>query len=143
MHHHYIRQAVDGLVCSCGTRDPYRIADFLDIEVDEYPFRRKIKGMVVEASDGVCIAINSMLSSPWKRFVLAHELGHVRLSSNGTGYFFLSEHTLMLPLVEREANLFAIALLVGNEQPCWGETIEQFAARVGVPAKMVGYRVAG
>lgn len=143
MHHSYIRQAVDGLVYSCGTRDPYSIADFLGIEVDEYPFRSRIKGMVVEASDGVCIAINSVLSSPWKRFVLAHEIGHVQLSYKGVGYFFLSEYTLMLPLVEREANLFAMELLAGDEQPYWEETVEQFAARVGIPAEMMGYRLAG
>lgn len=143
MQHQYIRQAVDELVCLCETRDPYYIADFLDIEIGEYPFRSNIKGMVVEASKKVCIAINSDLALPWKRFVVAHEIGHVQLSPNGAGYFFLSEHTLMLPYIEREANLFAIELLVGDEQPYRGETIEQFAARVGVPAEMVGYRLVG
>lgn len=143
MQHQYIRQAVDGLVCSCGTRDPYRIADSLNIEIDEYPFRSNIKGVVIEASEQVCIAINSMLSEPWRRFVLAHEIGHVRLSTKGVGYFFLSEYTLMLPLVEREANIFAMELLIGDERPRWGETAEQFAARVGVPAEMVGYRATG
>ncbi len=143
MHHSYIRQAVDELVCACGTREPYHIAQFLDIEVDEYSFRSNIKGMVVQASDGVSIAINSRLSNPWKRFVLAHELGHFQLSYKGVGYFFLSEYTLMLPLVEREANLFAIELLVGDEEPYWGETVEQFAIRMGIPVEMVEYRMAG
>ena len=143
MQHQYIRQAIDKLVCLYETRDPYCIADFLDIEIDEYPFRSNIKGMVVEASEKVCIAINSGLPLPWKRFVLAHEIGHVQLSTRGTGYFFLLEYTLMLPLVEREANLFAIELLVGNEQPYWGETVEQFAVRVGIPVEMVEYRMVG
>jgi Zn-dependent peptidase ImmA (M78 family) len=65
----------------------------------------------------MCIAINSALPEPWKRFVLAHEIGHLQLSVKGAGYFFLSEHSLMLPLVEREANLFAIEFLVGGKQP--------------------------
>ena len=43
----------------------------------------------------------------------------------------------MLPLVEREANLFAIELLIGDKQPHWGETAEQFTAGVAVPAKVV------
>ena len=143
MQYQYIRQAVDGLVCSCGTRDPYRVAEHLNIEVDEHPFRSGIKGMVVQASDRVCIALNSGLALPWKRFVLAHEIGHFRLSTKGVGYFFLSEYTLMLPLVEREANLFAIELLVGDEEPYWGETVEQFAIRMGIPVEMVEYRMAG
>ncbi len=143
MQYQYIRQAVDELVYLCESRDPYCIAEHLDIEVNEHPFRSSIKGMVIRVADRNCIAINSGLSTPWKRFTLAHELGHFRLSYKGVGYFFLSEHTLMLPLVEREANLFALELLSGDEQPYWGETVEQFSARVGVPVEMVGYRVAG
>lgn len=139
----YIRQAVNDLVRVCETRDPYRIAERLDIKVDNYPFRSNIRGMVIEVADRTCIAVNSALSEPWKRFVLAHEIGHLQLSAKGAGYFFLSEFTLMLPLIEREANLFAMGLLVGDEQPYWGETAEQFAARVGVPAEMMEYWMAG
>ena len=95
--------------------------------------------MVIRIADRMCIVINSALPEPWKRFVLAHEIGHLQLSTKGAGYFFLSEHTLMLPFVEREANQFAVELLVGDEQPYWGETAGQFAARVGVPVKMVEY----
>ncbi|NMB11872.1 MAG: ImmA/IrrE family metallo-endopeptidase [Firmicutes bacterium] len=131
------------MVCSCGTRDPYRVTEYLNIEVDKHPFRSGIKGMVVQASDRVCIALNSGLALPWKRFVLAHEIGRFQLSTKGVGYFFLSEYTPMLPLVEREANLFAIELLVRNEHPYWGETVERFAARMGIPVEMVGYRTAG
>ena len=99
--------------------------------------------MVIKIADRTCIAVNSALSEPWKRFVLAHEIGHNQLSSKNAGYFFLSEHTLMLPLVEREANQFAMELLVGDNQPRWGKTIEQFAVRVSVPMEMMGYWVAG
>lgn len=133
----YIRQAVDELVCSCETRNPYCIARYLGIDVHEYPFRGAIKGMVIRIAGRMCVAINSALPEPWKRFVLAHEIGHVQLSTEGAGYFFISEHTIMLPLVEREASLFAVELLVGDEQPYWGETAEQFAARVGVPVEVV------
>ncbi len=139
----YVRQAVDELVCSCETRDPYCIARYLGTDVHEYPFRGAIKGMVIGIAGRVCIAINSALPMSWKRFVLAHEIGHLQLSVKGAGYFFLSEHTLMLPLIEREANLFAVELLVGDEEPYRGETVKQFAARVGVPAEMMEYWVAG
>lgn len=49
----------------------------------------------------------------------------------------------MLPLVEREANLFTIELLVGDKQPYWGETMGESAARVGVPVEMMEHWLAG
>jgi len=100
--------------------------------------------MVIRIAGRMCIAINSALPEPWKRFVLTHELGHLQLSAKGAGGFLLSEHTLMLPLVEKEANQFALNLLIRDKQPVGGrgETAEQFAARVSVPTEMMEYYVA-
>jgi Zn-dependent peptidase ImmA (M78 family) len=139
----YMRQAVNDLVCTWETRAPYRICEYLGIEVDEYCFRDNIKGLTIRVSGRTLVAINPMLPRHWKRFVLAHEIGHNQLSSTAAGYFFLSEHTFMEPLIEREVNQFVVELLVRNEQPYWGETAERFAARVGVPAEMMEYWVTG
>lgn len=45
--------------------------------------------------------------------------------------------------VEHEAKRFAEGLLWGGEESKLGETIERFAARVGLPVGMVRYRVLG
>lgn len=132
----YIRHAVDVLVHEYNTRDPYELASSQEIEVLYFPFS-KIKGMVITLFDQRIIVLNSMLPEHLQRVILAHELGHNALSMAEAGYFFTSEHTLMESKVEYEANRFAVELLAGDADPEEGETLEQFAARVGVPKEMI------
>jgi len=136
----YIRETVECVVQEYGTRDPYHLAQAMGIDVEEFPFQR-IKGLIIEIAQQVVIVLNSRLPDWYKRLVLAHELGHQQLSPKGAGYFFISECTLMEPRVEYEANRFAVELLAGNEEPGLDETLEQFAARVGVPVEMIRYKV--
>ncbi|MQL52989.1 ImmA/IrrE family metallo-endopeptidase [Desulfofundulus thermobenzoicus] len=119
---------------------PYRLARAMGIDVDEFPFRR-IKGLILEIAGRVTIVLNSNLPEWLKRFVLAHELGHRQMSPRGMGYFFLAEHTLMEPRVEYEANRYAVELLTWGDEPEVNETLEQFAARVGLPVEMIRYKI--
>ncbi|NHM25854.1 ImmA/IrrE family metallo-endopeptidase [Desulfofundulus sp. TPOSR] len=93
-----------------GTSNPYRLAQEMDIDIDEFPFRQ-IKGLILEIAGRVTIVLNSNLPEWLKRFVLAYELGHRLLSPRGVGYLFLAEHTLMESKVEYEANKFTVELL--------------------------------
>lgn len=136
----YIKQAVAQLIDEYETSDPYLLASRLGIDVEEFPFR-KIKGLVIQVGSRTIIALNAALSEPWKRAVLAHELGHWRLAPAGVGYFYISRHTAMEPKVEYEANRFAVELLTGDQKPEIDETLEQFAARVGMPVEMIQYRI--
>ena len=132
----YIEQSVKQLVEENETNDPFRLAKAMDIEVDEFPMRN-VKGMIIEVAGKVTVVLNSKLPAWLKRVVLAHELGHRQLSPQGAGYFFLAEHTFMESKVEYEANRFAVRLLTWGEEPEPGETLEQYAARVGLPMKIV------
>jgi len=132
----YLKGAIKQLVEEHETTDPYRLARFLDIEIDEFPFRDRIKGLILEIAGKTTIIINSNLPGWLKRVVLAHELGHRLLSPQGVGYFFLSEYTLMESKVEYEANRFTVELLTWGEEPECGETLDCFAARVGLPVEM-------
>ncbi|NPV80684.1 MAG: ImmA/IrrE family metallo-endopeptidase [Firmicutes bacterium] len=136
----YIRQTVECIVQEHDTRDPYRLAQAMGIDVDEFPFQR-IKGLIIELVNRTVIVLNSNLPDWYKRLVLAHELGHRQLSPQGAGYFFISECTFMESKVEYEANRFAVELLAGDQKPEIDETLEQFAGRVGVPVEMMRYRV--
>jgi len=136
----YIKQSVKQLVEEYETSDPYRLAQAMGIDVDEFPFRR-IKGLILKIAGRVTIVLNSNLPEWLKRVVLAHELGHRQLSPQGMGYFFLAEYTLMESKVEYEANKFTVELLTWGERPEIDETLEQFAARVGVPVEMMRYKV--
>ncbi|GAB6172037.1 ImmA/IrrE family metallo-endopeptidase [Paradesulfitobacterium aromaticivorans] len=133
---HYIQRAVRELVDEYSTQDPFTLAKEMGIQVFYYPFR-KVKGMVIEIGAHKMVGLNSELPERLQRVVLAHELGHYTLSPAGVGYFFTSEHTLMESKVEYEANRFAVELLAGDADPEEGETLEQFAARMGVPWEMI------
>lgn len=140
MKKNYIKQSVQRLVDEFETTDPYRLARQMGIEVDEHPFRR-IRGMVLEIAGRVTIILNSTLPNWLKRVVLAHELGHLELSPGGKGYFWITEHTFMESKVEYEAHRFAVELLAWGEVPEEDEGVEQFAARIGVPAEIMRYRI--
>jgi len=135
----YIKQYIKQLIEQHETKDPYRLARAMGIEIDEYPFRR-IKGLILEIAEKVTIVLNSNLPGWLKRVVVAHELGHRLLSPRGTGYFFLAEHTLLDSKVEYEANRFTAELITWGEEQGIDETLEHFAARVGLPVEMMKYR---
>jgi len=136
----YIKQSVNQLVNEYKTNDPYRLAQEIGIDIDEYPFRQ-IKGLILEIAGMITIVLNSNLPDWLKRVVLAHELGHRQLSPQGAGYFFLAEYTLMESRVEYEANKFAVELLTWGENPEIDETLEKFASKIGVPVEMMRYKI--
>lgn len=136
----YIKQFVKQLIENHETNDPYRLARAIGIDIDEFPFRR-IKGLILEIAENVTIVLNSNLPEWLKRVVLAHELGHRQLSPQGMGYFFMAEHTFMESRVEYEANKFAVELLTWGEEPEFDESMEHFAARVGLPVEMMRYKI--
>lgn len=136
----YIKQSVKNLVDEYETSDPYRLARYMSIYVDEFPFRR-IKGLILEIAGKVTIVLNANLPEWLKRVVLAHELGHRQLSPQGMGYFFMAEHTFMESRAEYEANQFTVELLTWGKEPESDESLEHFAARVGLPAEMMRYKI--
>ena len=135
----YIQRIVTMFTEKHNTRDPYELANAEGIRVLFYPFS-KIKGMIIPPNEHKICVINSLLPDNWQRFVLAHELGHYILSPAGYGYFFISENTLMEPKLEYEVNRFAMELLFGNDKPEAGESLEYFAARLGIPIELMRYR---
>lgn len=133
----YIKQLVKELVEEHGTNDPYCIALDMGIDIDEYPFNKRINGMIYKITGKTVIVLNSNLPALLKKFVLAHELGHQLLSPVNTGYFFLTEYTLLAPNLEREATMFAVELLMWGEKIEHSETIEHLARRVGIPVEVL------
>ncbi len=67
------------LVRRCGTRDPFRIAQELGIEVLFCDDFGPLKGMYRVIKRNRFIFINKDLSSRMQRIVCAHELGHDQL----------------------------------------------------------------
>ena len=80
------------------------------------------------------IVLNCNLSEKDERFVLAHELGHAIMHEN-LNTSFLMENTLFSKnKFEKEANTFAIELLVPDT-----EIVENPDLTIGQLARMTGY----
>ncbi len=83
------------------------------------------------------IHINCTLADPMRRFVCAHELGHAFLHP-GINTPFLKKNTLFSTnRFEREANEFAVELLIPDDLLREHQTIYEVATACGVPGEVV------
>ena len=100
----------------CGTNDPYEIAERLGIEV----LHRNctVKGFTAQTvkMEGypTIISINDQYTDYSKKILCAHELGHAIFHENLVNHFAVTRQNVSED-VEREANLFAVALTASDE----------------------------
>lgn len=109
----WIKKKVRYCVRRYKTRDPYRLAEALGILV----FRCALgncQGCYMYIKRRRIVFLNQDLDEATERMVLAHEIGHAILHPRQNCYF-LRDKTLLLPGIEREANLFAAELLIPDE----------------------------
>ena len=104
------------LVRRCGTRDPFRIANALGINVmDDCENLGSLKGMYCIVKRNRFIFLNKDLSPQMKRIVCAHEIGHDRLHlrPNHIGVFC---NLLHLERIRNAAEQYADSLCAGKIQ---------------------------
>lgn len=101
------------IIRQCETRDPFRIAHELGIDV-EHKDLGHLKGMYSVIKRNRFIVINSAMSEYMQKLVCAHEIGHDQfhrdLAANGWLYEFMIYN--MNTRSEYEANIFASELLL-------------------------------
>lgn len=125
-------QAAQRLIHRYHTRNPFELAERLNILVYFKPLGN-IYGFYYSLKRTRCIYINSDSSRPMQIFTCAHEVGHDILHQ-GINTPFLAKHTLVsVDKIEREANRFAVELLLPDEALLHGVTIYQAAAAYNVP----------
>lgn len=114
-----IRLKVLDLIIKCGTKNPFKLAKKLNIEIIIEDLG-EVRGLFKKVLKRKFIFINSKLNEFDKKLVCAHELGHAILHSS-TNYQFLIDNTSLLKRsrLEDEANLFASYLIFPD-----GEEIE-------------------
>ena len=88
--------------------DLRRLADELGLEVVLFPFRGRIKEVIV----GRTIGVQPGLPRPWFRWYVAHAIGH-HLLHVGTSFYLQSWQWVNRAKAERQAEEFA-AWLVGR-----------------------------
>ena len=106
------------LVRRCGTRDPFRIANALGINVmDDCENLGSLKGMYCIVKRNRFIFLNKDLSPQMKRIVCAHEIGHDRLHRALAKKHGLQEFVLydMATKPEYEANIVAAEILLDSD----------------------------
>lgn len=119
-----------------GTNDPFIVADYLNIEVWYESLPPHIGGFFTRIFDSAYIVVNSEKPRTWKRAITAHELGHALLHTQDHAFLATSNFATHSK-IEREANQFAAALLIGDEAPLENESVYEFAQRMGVPVEFV------
>ena len=137
------------LVRRCGTRDPFRIARELGIEVLFCPDFGPLKGMYRVIKRNRFIFINEDLSPRMQRIVCAHELGHDQLHRNLAKGNALQEFMLydMATKPEYEANIVAAEILLDTDEVLeyiyqYGYTSEQIARAMHTDINLVALKIA-
>ncbi len=135
-----IKQIVEKLVKKHGTNNPFEIASQKGIVLlfeqlgGIYGYHHSFKRINI-------IHINSELDESMQRFVCAHELGHAVLHPELSTSFLQKNTLFCMDKVEREANEFAVELLLPDD--CiytyrnTDMTIYEVATTYGIPKEVV------
>jgi Zn-dependent peptidase ImmA (M78 family) len=143
-----ISEIANGLSARFNTRDPYEIAQGLNIKVRFADDFNRLKGMYTIIARNRFIILNGSLNEQTKKIVLAHEIGHDRLHAAFAKASGFREITLydMNTRPEYEANIFAAELLLDSERVLEliydGRDILETAKILGSDVNLIALKVA-
>ena len=119
-----------------GRVDAEAVANILGMEVVPWPMQ-----VQEEVQMGRYIGVAERLDARWRRWVIAHAIGH-RLLHSGN-HLWIRDHTSLSSLFEREAEDFARALLMDVREAMEEGLSEvwEVAEHFGVPNETVVFQV--
>ncbi|HIY28871.1 MAG TPA: ImmA/IrrE family metallo-endopeptidase [Firmicutes bacterium] len=129
-----IKQRVNRLCRKYGTRDPFELAERMNILVVREPLG-SINGYYNQCYRQKFIHINEELEEYRQKFTCAHELGHAVLHPKANTPFLRDNTLFSVSRLEREANCFAAELLCPDEV-----LLEYPGCTVGELARILGIR---
>ena len=134
---------VEGIVEKYGTRNPVKIASDMGIQIIYEPLGR-INGYFTTMCRHRQIHINSELDERRMHFTVAHELGHAVLHPHENTPF-LKSTLLSVNRLEKEANLFAVKLMISDDdlEMYKEDTIQSLACIYGLPEELIELRKNG
>ena len=129
------RQEAEHLRRICGASgrvNVEEVAHLVGMEIDERQFRAQ---EVDEIAFGSNIAVGDQLREPERRWAVAHAIGHYVLHGRATNHIWLRTCTQLPDKLERQAEDFAYALLVDEDEALDEglETVHEIAGFYGVP----------
>jgi len=113
-----IRERARRLVKRAGTRDPFKLAAMLDVEVLWRKGFKNQKGALCVVLEQAFIMISDELDEQMAQLVCAHELAHAVLHKQQAAQGALCEFDLfnMATDMEYEANEFAAEILIDTRE---------------------------
>ena len=108
-----IPQAVEALVRTHKTRNPFEIVKGMNVILVNYPLEG-IRGFYQYFQRNNIIYIDEGLTDSEKLFVCAHEIGHMILHKKANFIFMDSNTNFNTDKYENEADCFAINLLISD-----------------------------
>ena len=129
-----IKKLVTKTIKKYKTNNPFELAEALGIEV-LYENLGSINGYYTKMLRSKYIHVNYNLNEDRQRYTVAHELGHALMHPNANTPF-LRENTLFsVDKLERQANTFAVELLMPDNiiSQYEGYTVHNIASLVGIP----------
>lgn len=109
-----IKNIVDYYVKKYDTRDPFQIAESLNIQIQIGQLGTPC-GCYMFLKNHRCIFLNENLSDNEMKLVMSHELGHAVMHRKTNCYFIRNKTFLLDSKIELEANTFAINLLIPDD----------------------------
>ena len=132
MNRELIRKKANHLAKLYKSRDPSEIIRGMNVILVYYPLE-DIRGFYQYFQRNNLIYIDERLSDQEKKFVLAHELGHMLLHKKANAIFMDTRTHFNGNRFEMDANLFAMELLVSDDVLAENSscTIEQLSRILG------------
>lgn len=137
-----IEKIVNRLIRKYGTRNPFELADYFNTIVVFAPLKG-VRGFYQYFQRNNLIYIDSDLPEHERRLVCAHELGHLILHKR-TNTFAINTYTSLNTVkYEKEANLFAVNLLISSEDlRDYGDfTVDQLSRIYGYDPDLIKLRL--
>lgn len=136
----WIKAKADDLYKRHKTRNPFKMASFLNIHVVFWDLHEEINGFYQYEKRNQIIFINNNLNSLERRVVCAHELGHAVLHKKSSVPFMRKSTEFSIDRIEREANRFAAELLIPDEDFLEINNAYKIASLRGVPVELVNLK---
>lgn len=111
---HDVKHLVAYCVKKYDTRNPFRLAEYLNVEVQTGPLGSRA-GCYMFLKNHKCIFLNEDLEEHERTLVMAHELAHSIMHRKENCYFIRNKTLLLTSKMEIEANTFAAELLIPDE----------------------------